>query len=228
MVVGGSTAAVAAAVAAAKHGGRVFLAAPRHYLGDDMAGTLRLWLEPGERARSALALSLFSDPDQENAGLPFSYKADRPSTGVHRDSSPPSLLCDGRWTDAAHGSVQYDDDVTIRVDLHQSQPVKALRAMLFAAGDYAVESVSVAMSEDALKWREAGRAKSAPSARGSITLTVPLTGSARYLRCTFKKAPKAHRMLLGEIVVDPAVPLMRPRRSARQRRCGSNGPSIGR
>ena len=40
MVVGGSTAAVAAAVAAAKQGVRVFLAAPRHYLGEDMAGTL--------------------------------------------------------------------------------------------------------------------------------------------------------------------------------------------
>ncbi len=53
VVVGGSTAAVAAAVAAAKQGVRVFLAAPRHYLGEDMAGTLRLWLDPGETARSA-------------------------------------------------------------------------------------------------------------------------------------------------------------------------------
>jgi hypothetical protein len=41
VVVGGSTGAVAAA--------------PRHYLGDDMAGTLRLWLEPNETARDPLA-----------------------------------------------------------------------------------------------------------------------------------------------------------------------------
>ena len=44
VVVGGSTAAVAAAAQAAKDGAKVFLAAPRHYLGDDMCATYRLGL----------------------------------------------------------------------------------------------------------------------------------------------------------------------------------------
>ena len=40
VVVGGGVSAVAAATAAAKDGAKVFLAAPRPYLGQDLAGTL--------------------------------------------------------------------------------------------------------------------------------------------------------------------------------------------
>ena len=40
-IVGGSTWAVSAAVAAAEEGARVFLAAPRPYLGEDLCATLR-------------------------------------------------------------------------------------------------------------------------------------------------------------------------------------------
>ncbi len=47
-IVGGSTWAVAAAVAATKTGASVFLAAPRPYLGEDLCATLRLRLEAGE------------------------------------------------------------------------------------------------------------------------------------------------------------------------------------
>jgi len=47
LVVGGGFAAVEAAVEAAQNGAKVFLAAPRPYLGEDLAGTLRLWREPG-------------------------------------------------------------------------------------------------------------------------------------------------------------------------------------
>jgi len=59
VVVGGSTGAVAAAVAASGKGARVFLAAPRPYLGEDMCGTMRLWLEPGEEPSTPLAKALF-------------------------------------------------------------------------------------------------------------------------------------------------------------------------
>ena len=44
VVVGGSTGAVSAAEAASRSGAKVFLAAPRPYLGDDLTATLRLWL----------------------------------------------------------------------------------------------------------------------------------------------------------------------------------------
>ncbi|HID22936.1 MAG TPA: FAD-dependent oxidoreductase, partial [Planctomycetaceae bacterium] len=44
VVVGATTGAVEAARTAAQAGAKVFLAAPRPYLGDDMTATLRLWL----------------------------------------------------------------------------------------------------------------------------------------------------------------------------------------
>lgn len=59
VVVGGTTGAVAAATAAAKAGAKVFLAAPRPYLGEDMAATYRLWLEDGEKPENALAKQIF-------------------------------------------------------------------------------------------------------------------------------------------------------------------------
>ena len=43
LVLGGGSAAISAAEAAAKDGAKVFLAAPRPYVGDDVAGTLRMF-----------------------------------------------------------------------------------------------------------------------------------------------------------------------------------------
>jgi len=60
LVAGGSTGAVSAAVAAAKQGASVFLAAQEPYVGEDLCRTMRLWLEKGETPRSPLARQLFS------------------------------------------------------------------------------------------------------------------------------------------------------------------------
>jgi len=60
IVVGGSMRGVAAAIAAAKEGAKVFLAAERPYLGEDICSTYRLWLENGESPKSELAKTLFS------------------------------------------------------------------------------------------------------------------------------------------------------------------------
>src|SRR5882724_4581553 len=61
VVIGGSTGAVSAAVAAANQGASVFLAAPRPYLGEDMCASMRLWLEAGEKPTTDLAKSIFTD-----------------------------------------------------------------------------------------------------------------------------------------------------------------------
>jgi hypothetical protein len=61
VAVGGSTDAVSAAVAASRSGAKVFPAAPRPYLGDDMTATLRLWVEEEETPVVPLAKSLFDD-----------------------------------------------------------------------------------------------------------------------------------------------------------------------
>lgn len=59
VVIGGSTRAVAAAVAAKESGASVFLLAERPYLGADMCATYRLWLDPGEEATTELAKKIF-------------------------------------------------------------------------------------------------------------------------------------------------------------------------
>ncbi|MBN1670769.1 MAG: FAD-dependent oxidoreductase [Kiritimatiellae bacterium] len=61
VVVGGSSGAVAAAAEAARAGARVFLAAPKPYLGEDMCATLQLWLEKGEQPSTRLAKKIFGD-----------------------------------------------------------------------------------------------------------------------------------------------------------------------
>jgi len=62
VVVGGSTGGVSAAVAASRNGAKVFLAAQRPYLGQDICATYRLWLEPGETPAGPLARSIFAAP----------------------------------------------------------------------------------------------------------------------------------------------------------------------
>ncbi|MBN1671285.1 MAG: FAD-dependent oxidoreductase [Kiritimatiellae bacterium] len=59
VVVGGTSGGVAAAAAAAGRGARVFLAASRPYLGDDICAGCRLWVEPGTRPLTGLAARLF-------------------------------------------------------------------------------------------------------------------------------------------------------------------------
>ena len=61
VVVGGTIAAVAAASQAAENGASVMLIAPRTYLGEDVCGTLRLWLERDETTEDPLTKSIFSD-----------------------------------------------------------------------------------------------------------------------------------------------------------------------
>lgn len=59
LIVGGTTAGVAAAISARRGGARVFLAAPRTYLGEDLCATLRLELREGDAARTELGRRLF-------------------------------------------------------------------------------------------------------------------------------------------------------------------------
>ncbi len=74
IVVGGSSAGVTAAVKAAQQGAKVFLAAPRPYLGEDICGTYRLWLEAGEEAVTPLALELFGKSSPLEPVAPMQVK----------------------------------------------------------------------------------------------------------------------------------------------------------
>jgi flavin-dependent dehydrogenase len=85
VVVGGSTGAVSAAIAAKEAGAKVFLLAPRPYLGEDMCESRRLWLEEGEEPASPLARKLFA-PDPPKAEKPSKQRqtavksAEKPTT----------------------------------------------------------------------------------------------------------------------------------------------------
>lgn len=59
VVVGGSTAAIAAAVSAAQNGAKVFLAAQETYLGEDVCGTYRYWNIHPNAMNTTLGQKLF-------------------------------------------------------------------------------------------------------------------------------------------------------------------------
>lgn len=63
VVVGGSCGAVAAAEAAARSGAKVFLVTAAPYLGEDLAGTLRLFAEPAEASSSDLMRAMFGSAE---------------------------------------------------------------------------------------------------------------------------------------------------------------------
>lgn len=221
VVVGGSSGAVAAATAAAQQGARVFLAAPRPYLGEDICGTYRLWLEPDEIPASPLAKTLFAEPDVarhlDNA-LPFTYTTDVESSPRHKDSNPPSLLTDGKWHSAPAQSVQYDGNVTITADLGESQKLRQVHVMAYQRnGDFEVDRITVQTSNDGKAWRPAATIKNGRLGQGSfeetaIQLSAWLNHAARYVRFKIRKPDSAGRILLGEIAIEK--PASRPSSSA--------------
>jgi len=68
VVVGGSTAGVAAAVEAARSGAKVFLLAQEPYLADDVCGTFRLWTKDKHVLRTELGQAIWGE------GLPSQLK----------------------------------------------------------------------------------------------------------------------------------------------------------
>ncbi len=73
IVVGGTLRGVAAAEAAAKAGAKVFLITDRPYLGEDVCGSYRLWLEPDEEPQTELERAIYGkatahpDPNAESS-----------------------------------------------------------------------------------------------------------------------------------------------------------------
>ena len=68
LVVGGSTAGVAAAVEASRNGARVFLLAQEPYLGEDVCGTFRLWIHDKSISETHLGAAIWEK------GLPSQLK----------------------------------------------------------------------------------------------------------------------------------------------------------
>jgi flavin-dependent dehydrogenase len=224
VVVGGTSGGVAAAVEAAKKGARVSLAAERPYLGEDLCGTYRLWLEPGEEPISPLAKKLFAEPaaaQRMRNAISFSYTADRPSAGVHKDTQPPSLLADGKWHSAASQSVQYDGDVTVTAELDGEHTIEKAHVMVYQRdNNFAVAGATVYISDDKQQWKQVAVTENQKLGQGSfeesaIDLSAQVSERARYLKFVVKKSPNVTRVLLGEILMEAEQQTAKPTQSYR-------------
>ncbi len=206
-VVGGTVGAVTAAVEAANQGASVFLAAPRPYLGEDVAGTLRLWLENGENAETPLERQLFERADPIS-GFPnrmaFTYEADRQPNSKHPDPNQ-KILTNGKWATASNDSVQYDEDVTIVADLGKMARLKELHLIAFQrAGEFVVGEANVWTSPNGKLWRDLGKVEQVQVSGGGdkeVQMSMEVKQPCRFVKITVTVAENAERILLGELLL---------------------------
>ncbi len=216
VVVGGSSAAVSAAIAAKEAGADVFLIAPRPYLGEDVAGTLRVVRDPSDDARSPIFRAFFDPALANRKGLAYTYKTDvKPNPKVHAD---PKGVClnDGRAGNAVRDSVQYDSDVTVTLDLGAARKISGLRLdsyvrhhpnLVSATKDmlksgFLTQSITVSTSVDGVTWSDPVTVDiGEPAGDSMASLTANVKASCRYVRVTCAKGETYARQLLAELVV---------------------------
>ena len=197
LVVGGSSGAVTAALAAKAAGADVYLVAPRPYLGEDIAGTLRLGLEDGEEPDTELARELWLDT---STIVPFTYKADAPAIAPHADKNC-TILSDGKSDDVVRGSVQYDaPKVKINTDFGEVRFVESAELVSFKRkDDFAVASARLVTSTDGKTWSRPIPLQQAPGGMEHQRWTAPLNAKVRYVGLAAFRREGYKRMLLGEI-----------------------------
>ncbi|MDD4061217.1 MAG: FAD-dependent oxidoreductase, partial [Kiritimatiellae bacterium] len=223
LVVGGSGAAVEAAVAAAEQGASVFLAAPRTYLGDDSAGRLRLWLEEDEVPQTDLAKRIYGDA--RPVGMPFTYVYNTSPAVVSADELPADperrMLNDGLWNNRATCSVRcYGAVQTNTLDLGSVQQVTGLTVHAFVnapGGSYGIFGLTIHTSQDGVNWTEAGVFSRSPAINtgyesagefpDSRQYDFPLATESRYIRIVAKPFLAVMNVWWGEVVVKGAAPL---------------------
>jgi flavin-dependent dehydrogenase len=206
-VIGGSSAGVAAAIEAANAGASVFLAAEQAYLGYDIAGSYRLWLEEGEVPANTLAQAVFAQPQIPTQLAQFSYSTDITSVYPHEDTDPPSRLTDGNWFSSASQSVQYNGSVNITADLGTVQSFFKLHTRVYQGTTYKVQDVTVFSSNDNENWQQIAFINNDWLNEGDYTnealdLSVEINGSARYLKFYIRKTANVSRILVGEIQIE--------------------------
>jgi flavin-dependent dehydrogenase len=206
VVVGGGSGGVAAAAEVAKTGAKVFLAAPRMYLGEDLCAPYRIWLKPDEEPDTPLAKAMFADPLGKR-GLQFQYTASLPSMDRHIDSTPPHMLNDAQWGTAFTQSVQYNGDVSITADLGEAKDISRVAAKIFQApNNFDIRNIAVSFSLDGKAWTKVGDMPNPDHLKGSyvekaLGLELPASGQARYVKFDVTKGEKAGRVLIGELQV---------------------------
>ena len=216
VVAGGSSAAVAAAVAAKQAGATVFLAAPRPYLGEDLAGTLRLARVPGDDESHPIYRAIFDGRRAARPSWPFTYTYDLKPDRSHGDAKH-SVLTDGKFGNATLESVQFPGDVTVSVDLGEARDISGVELSTYLrehkAGKnqnadlskvgFRTSAMEVSASRDGKEWSPISFSDK-PAVRGTTNsgiLSVPIAGTWRYLRVRAVRDPAYPRQLLGELRV---------------------------
>lgn len=209
LVIGGSSGAVAAACKAAEAGAKVFVVSARPYLGEDMAGKLRLSLDADDDTRCVLQQKIFTKTFSRPASLPFIYKADKEADPLHKDPKG-DMLSDNKWSEATSQSVQYNEPVAITVDLGGVVEVGSFVAAVFqreGEKGFVTGSIRVEGSADNKSWVKLGetRDRVMEGDPDCAMMTVPIKGKYRYLKVHAAPAESVSRQLLGEFFVYPAV-----------------------
>jgi flavin-dependent dehydrogenase len=204
VVVGGGSGGVAAAAEAAKSGAKVFLAAPRMYLGEDLCGPYRIWIKPTEEPDTPLAKAMFADPLAKR-GLTFTYTTSIPSVERHLDSDPPRMLNDGQFSSAYTQSVQYNGNVSITADLGETHKLNRIAAQFFQVpNNFDIQNIAVSASADGAAWEKVGDLANPDHLKGQyvekpLELTMDVATTARYLKFDVTKGERAGRVLIGEL-----------------------------
>lgn len=221
VVVGGSTHAVAAASVAARSGSKVFLVAPRPYLGEDLCATLRLSLPPGREPQTELGRRTFRQAGDAvlSEGTSFKYTTDIASAAGHPDTRPPSLLTDGRADSASADSVQFDSDVRIAANLGGVQKIRCVRLAAFEKpADYGVQTIEVWADGKRLD-DETGLKRKRFDNTGHpwsrLQLEVPVNGQVEQIEVFITRPEGCRRLLLGELIIEtePSDDLKQPSQS---------------
>lgn len=219
VIVGGSSGAVSAALAAKEQGASVFVIAPRPYLGEDMAGKLRLRQEEGE-ARSPLHDTMFTVRQNRLPSLPFTYTASEPAAKYHADMGGKKLT-DGKWKDAPSDSVQFGKTVTFDIDLGERKKIDKVVIDLFerpwGKNGFKTKSISVRGKNASGTWDawtvESGRMNNHAETETAF-IEVPYRGLYQTLQITATLDPTFPRQLIGEISILPPTKGIPPKVTA--------------
>lgn len=203
LVVGGSSAGVAAAANAADAGANVFLAAERPYLGQDICRPYDMWM--AESASTELAKRVFGK-DEIVAGIEadYEYTLSTAASPKHAETVPPTRLKDGKFSRADLESLEFTYDVAIEADLKTVQPVRAVQLFAFQRpGDFVVEQFELAGSMDGNSWTPRAVVLNSQSEEyeDRVELVANEQFDARYLQIKVRKKKPSKRILLGELKV---------------------------
>ena len=218
VIVGGSTGAVAAAVEAAAAGAKVFLAAERPYLGDDMTATLRSVAAAGRRASprrwpgSSSKIRCKTLSCRTRAAC---RSATRPTSRANRTPIPSRPPGSPTASGATRPSRAFNTIKTsTSLPISPPRDLAGVRVMAYEREDsdlktgFKVGRIAVFTSDDQKSWQPAAVVESAKAEavdQGVIFFTS-LAAKARYVKLTVEKAPGEGRILLGEIeILGPAA-----------------------